>query len=92
MHEFKMVLKEVSEIAVTKALIKAGLAKPIIYRTEAIKIHGFRTIEKLEKFDLIKRRQHHTGGNYYYDVNELNEAIVIDNRHLYPRSYGKTKS
>lgn len=91
MHEFKRLLVEISEIASDRALIKAGLARPIIYRTEAIRLHGATLIEKLEKLDLITRHQHHVGSNYYYEVSELNEAIVIDNRHLYPHSYGKTK-
>lgn len=91
MHEFKRLLIEVSEIASDRALIKAGLARPIIYRTEAVKSHSIRMIEMLEKLEPITSCQHHIGDYFYYDVNEQSEAIVIDNRHLYPHGYGKTK-
>ena len=86
-HEFKRILNEVCESASTKALIKAGLARPVIYRTDAIKLHGATVLDKLEKLKLLTRRQHHMGSNYYYDVNELNEALIIENREIHPIKY-----
>lgn len=81
--EFHKILKEVSETAAANALIQVGLVSPIIWRSEAIKLHGEKLINRLEKHNLIARKQHYPKGNYYYEVKELNYALVTENRHRF---------
>lgn len=81
--EFRKILQEVSETAVNNALIDAGLTSPIIWRTDAIKLHGEKLLNRFEKYNLIERKQHYPKGNYYYDVKELNAALVTENRHRF---------
>lgn len=81
--EFKKILTEVSKTAVESAMIEAGLSSPIIWRVEAVKRYGRKLINRLEKHELIIRKQHYPKGNYYYDVRELNAALVVENRHRF---------
>lgn len=78
--EFTKILKEVSKNAAMNALIDVGLVNPIIWRSEAIRLYGEKLLNRLEKYNLIHRKQHYPKGNYYYDVKELNGALVSENR------------
>jgi len=81
--EFNKILKEVSTVASTNTLIEVGLVSRIVWRSDAIKMHGEKLLNKLEKHGLISRKQHYPKGNYYYDVKELNYALVTENRHRF---------
>lgn len=81
--EFKKLLSEAAETGATNALINAGLSSPIIWRSEAIRLHGEKLLNRFEKYNLIERRQHYPRGNYYYDVKELNYALVTERRHRF---------
>lgn len=81
--EFRKILTEVSKTAVEAAMIEAGLSSPIIWRVDAIKKHGRKLINRLEKHDLITKKQHYPKGNYYFEVKELNAALVVENRHRF---------
>lgn len=90
--EFSKMLSEASEIGATRALVAAGVVNPMITRQEALRTHGKTLIEKLEREKLIKRLQREEKGRYYFDVNELNTAIIAENRHRFFRGNGKDQS
>ncbi|WP_293933180.1 hypothetical protein [Sphingobacterium sp. UBA6645] len=85
-------LTEASQIGATRALVAAGVVKPTITRKEAVDVHGRKLIEKLERAKLIKRLQREEKGRYYFDVNELNNAIIAENRHRFFKGNGKDQS
>lgn len=78
--EFRKILTEVSETAVKNALVEVGKASPIVWRADAMREHGAKLIRRLEKHGLLHKKQHYPKGNYYYDVKELNYALVSENR------------
>ena len=76
-------LSDASEIAVKNALVELGHSSPIVWRSVAMKAHGPKLIKRLEKNNLLHKKQHYPKGNYYYDVKELNCALTAENRHLF---------
>lgn len=81
--EFNKMLKEAAQAGALAALTTIGIASPTITRSDAMKLHGQRLIEALEKEGLITKRQRLNRGHYYYDANELNSAIISENRHRF---------
>ncbi len=87
--EFNKMLKEAAQGGAMAALTQAGVINPTISRSDAIKLHGQRLIESLEKEGLITKRQRLSRGHYYYDANELNCAVISENRHRFFKGNGK---
>lgn len=87
--EFYKLLKEASQAGATAALIDAGVISPIINRSEAFKKHTKHLIQKLEKAGMITPMQREHRGYFFYDVKELNNAIIAENRHRFFKGYGK---
>lgn len=90
--EFSKMLTEASQIGATRALIDAGIISPTITRQVAIKRYGRKLIDALEKHKLVERRQREENGRYYFDVKELNNAIIAENRHRFFKGNGKDQS
>jgi len=81
--EFYKLLSEASQAGATNALIDAGVVSPIITRAEAFKKHTKHLIQKLEKAGLITPMQREHRGYFFYDVKQLNNALITENRHRF---------
>lgn len=87
--EFYKLLSEASQAGATAALVDAGVISPIINKADAARKHTRHLINKLEKAGLISPKQREHRGFYFYDVKELNSALLTENRHRFFKGNGK---
>ncbi len=90
--EFYKLLSEASQAGATAALIDAGIVSPIISMSDAVKKHTKHTINKLEKAGLIERKQREHRGYYFYDLKQLNNALITENRHRFFKGNGREEN